>query len=190
MDMSDSIKAIAYSNRDTITLAIDSHILKQIKRDAKSNGQSVNAAINNILTKYVLFYRYTEQQKGHVLTNKSFQLIVDRMEEDVLLNDFESNSMDLIPSILIEQNIPITMENLIRYCFEFIGINAGLWHSFSFYKDDEGYTCLLFRHNYGIKWSKVLNEGLSNLLDAQFQYHTKPTLLPSSVLLKIIEKNM
>ncbi len=96
--------------------------------------------------------------------------------------------MDLILTIFIEQNISITLQNLMKFCFESIGMHAGFWHSFSHYKDEEGHECLLFRHNYGTKWSEVLSKGILHLLNEPFGFHAETTLFSSSVMIKILEK--
>jgi hypothetical protein len=113
---------------------------------------------------------------------------VDKIDENDLLEDFKINSIDLILTIFIEQNISITLQNLIKFCFESIGMHAGFWHSFSHYTDQEGHECLLFRHNYWIKWSKVLSKGILHLLNVQFGFHAETTLFSSRVMIKILEK--
>ena len=174
--------------KETITLALDSRVLKQIRRDAKGNGQSINSYINTILAKYMLFYKLAEQQKSCTLSNKSFNSILEKMPENELLEDFKTNWIDVLPTIFIEQNIPITLQNVIQYGFESIGIYAGSWHSFSHHKDESGHECMIFRHNYDIKWSRILSKGIAHLLNEQFGYYTEAALFPGSIMIKIFEK--
>ena len=49
------------SKKLTVTFAIDEKILNELRNDAEFNGISLNSKINNILTKYVTFYKHAEE---------------------------------------------------------------------------------------------------------------------------------
>lgn len=176
--------------KTTVSVSIDSNILDEIKAEAESKHVSLNATINRILSKHAIFYRHAEEQQSTVLTNKNFRLFVDCIDEKALLDSFNENSSDLIPTIFNQRNIPLTLDNIIEYCYKGIGLFAGTFHDFSYYKDKEdNHLCLLFRHNCGIKWSRVLAAGIAYQIESTLGYHVIPvSILISSVLLKIVEK--
>lgn len=110
-----------------------------------------------------------------VLTNKNFRLFVDCIDEKTLLDSFNENSSDLIPTIFNQRNIPLTLDNIIEYCYKGIGLSAGTFHDFSYYEDKEDdHLCLLFRHNFGIKWSRVLADGIAYQIESTLGYHVIP----------------
>jgi uncharacterized protein (DUF4415 family) len=176
--------------KTTVSVSIDSNMLDEIKAEAESKHVSLNATINRILSKHAIFYRHAEEQQSMVLTNKNFRLFVDCIDEKILLDTFNENSCDLIPTIFNQRNIPLTLDNIIEYCYKGIGLFAGTFHDFSYYKDKEDdHLCLLFRHNFGIKWSRVLAAGIAYQIESTLGYHVIPvSILISSVLLKIVEK--
>ena len=153
--------------KTTVSVSFDSNILEEIKAEAESKHVSLNATINRIVSRHATFYRHAEEQQSMVLTNKNFRLFVDCIDEKTLLDSFNENSCDLIPTIFNQRNIPITLDNIIEYCYKGIGLSAGTFHDFSYYKDKEDdHLCLLFRHNFGIKWSRVLAAGIAYQIES------------------------
>jgi hypothetical protein len=87
------------------------------------------------------------------------------------------------------KNIPFTLDNFIKYGFEGAGLHGGLFHVLSHYKDDYGQLCFLLEHNYGIKWSRILNTIFVHQIKSMLNYTTTSEILPSSVIIKIIKND-
>jgi hypothetical protein len=188
---SDSKDQSRQKQKTNISVSIDSNLLNEIRRESESKDVSLNARINTILAKHATFYRHSEEQQSIVLPNRTFRSIVNTVDEDLLLNEFKENNADLIPTIFNQRNIPLTLSNLIEYCYKRIAIVSGTFHDFSSYKDNEGHLCMVVRHNYGIKWSRVLAAGLSHQIESAVGYHViSASVLSSSILLKIVEKDI
>jgi hypothetical protein len=54
------------SKKTNVTLALDDYVIREIKKEAKDSGQSLNVKINGILRKHASFYRVTELYHGHI----------------------------------------------------------------------------------------------------------------------------
>jgi hypothetical protein len=178
------------NKKSTITLAIDSDVLKEIRKEAEARGLSVNAKINKILTKYVSYDKYTESLKCIDIANKTFRSFLEDIGEDRIIQEFKANLDDLVPTAFHEMKIDLMLEHLIKFSFENLGLNSGIFHQFSHYKSNEGYTHFVMRHNYGIKWSRILATVYSNHLESIVGYRIAATLFPSSVVLKILQKDI
>jgi hypothetical protein len=56
--------------------------------------------------------------------------------------------------------------------------------------DNEGYPCLVFEHKFGIKWSRVIAESLSDLIQTILHYPTEKKEMPATVVIRVMEKNV
>ncbi len=78
--------SFASSNKKaTITLSLDKKILEDIRKDANKKRLSINAMINNILTKYCIVYKNYEDLQCHILPHKNFQVLLDNIDENIIL---------------------------------------------------------------------------------------------------------
>ena len=177
------------NKKSTSTLAIDQNVLGYIKREAEAEGVSINSKINYVLKKYALFYKYTELEQPVILPSKTFSFLLDETDEQKMLEEYKYILLYLLPEALIRQNIPITFDNWVKYVFGSMVIYSGAVQAFEYYNDDEGLLCLVFRHKYGMKFSRLIDKAYTHALETLFGYHTICTLLPSSVVLKIRERN-
>ena len=164
-------------------------ILENIKEEAENKNTSVNALINDVLTRYVTYYKHIERKGKVVIPNKSFQFMLDNVAEDALLESIIKNELDIY-TLFTTKKIPLTFGNFITYALEGACIMGGFLHHYVIFKDDEGYTSLLLEHNYDIKWSRIIGKAFSHTLKRMFNYNTECTFQPHSVVIKIMEKRI
>jgi hypothetical protein len=177
--------------KTTITFTIDDDVLEELRIDAeREGGHSLNSKINNILLKHVSFYRFLEQQQSIVIPNKSFKIILDNIDESKLLEEFKSVVFDIIPSDLLELRAKLSIENWIKYVCESTLLYAGAFQKFNYHIDEENRLHLIFRHSHGIKWSRILSSVFTQQMESLLGLNTTATILPSSVALKTVEKNI
>jgi hypothetical protein len=164
-------------------------IIEHLTEEAQNKNLSVNALINDILTRYVTYYKHIERKCKVVIPNKSFQFMLDNIDEDTLFESITKNELD-IEILFTTKKIPGTFENFIIYGLEGAGIMGGLLRHYVIYKDEQDFTNLLLEHNYDIKWSRIMGKAFSGTLQKMFQYNTDCTFLPNSVVIKIMEKHV
>lgn len=102
----------------TINLFVDSDILEDIRKEALSDGVSLNAKVNDILTSYSLLYKYNKEQDAVFITGKTDRFFLDSIDENKLIDHYIEVTSDLAASMLIERNVPFTLDNFIRYIIE------------------------------------------------------------------------
>lgn len=68
-------------------------------------------------------------------------------------------------------------------------IYTGAIQAFDYFKDDEGRLNLVFTHRYGIKLSRIIRGAYSRAIESLFGYHITSTILPSSIVIEIMEKD-
>ncbi len=178
------------NKKTTITFAINNRILNIIREDAKSHKISVNAKINDILSRYALCYRYTEAGGGVIFPPAAMELLVNTFEEDALVRMYSSVIDDLVPSMLLERRLALSLENWIEYVFKGQLLFGGSYQGFSYFKDEEGHVSFVFRHQHGIKWSRVISTVFVEFLEKAMNIHTTSSILPSSVTIKTVERNI
>jgi hypothetical protein len=183
-------KKISSKKKTTITFVIDDEVLEVIRNDAENQGVSINNKINNILSKYAFFYRMIEVEKAPIIACRTLSFVIDNIDEEKWIEEYNSVILDLVPAHMIENKIMINIENIINLLFKQMLLYCGPYQGFSYYIDKEGLLNLVFRHDKTIKWSRILGKVYSNLLEKKLKYHTELELSQNSVIIKILEKNV
>jgi hypothetical protein len=80
------------------------------------------------------------------------------------------------------------LENVIKYIYEGIALWTGQYSFFSHYKDSEGYTCLVFDHKLGIKWSRILADLHTRTLEHWLEMKPAAKITPQTVVLRLLER--
>lgn len=173
------------SDKSAITFSVDPNLLIKIKREAELQGISTNAKIGMILAKYVGLYRHASEHDSIFIPETIFAAMVDMMDEEKTLELMKKNNIDLIPSVFLHNNIPFTIENLIKHCFLGIGLWAGLYTGFKYYTDGNGSLNLVFTHDFGIKWSRIIGKGFSHLIENIPELRANFKALPSTVTIQV-----
>jgi hypothetical protein len=177
-------------NKTTITLAVDRDVLHAIREDAENQGVSINYKINSILSKFVLFYRMIELDESHIIASRTASFVLDNIDEDKWVEEYNAVIMDLVPALMLENKVMVTLENIINYLFRQVLLYCGPYKGFSCHEDKDGHLNLVFRHNKNIKWSRIMGKVYSNLLEKKLNYHTDLEVSVSSATIKILEKNV
>lgn len=174
--------------KETITLSLDTKIIEQIRRDARENGKSINSAINDILARYILLYRDAEEQRSIIVPNESFRFFLENIDEHKMIEHFTEFILTHVKSIYVTQNIPITLENVLKYTFRHLAQHGGSFHEFTHHVDEEGRLCLIFIHKYGLRWSRILSQVFSKYLEVELNLRVDRILFKDSLMLRTIER--
>ena len=177
------------TKRQNFPFSTEKEILNQLKGEAQDKDLSPNALINKVLTRYVTYYKYIERKGKVVVPNKSFQFILNNIDEDILFESIKKNELDF-HALFVFRRIPITFENFVKYALDGSGLMGGLLYHYTFYKDEQGYDNMLLEHNYDIKWSRIIGRAFSELLREMFDCNTVCTNHDHRVIIKILEKHV
>lgn len=83
---------------------------------------STNARINAILTRHVAFYKHATDGQSAFIPGRIFASMLDMTDEDAVLEAFNHAVIDEMPSLFAHNNIAPTIENVVRYAFERVGL--------------------------------------------------------------------
>jgi hypothetical protein len=162
------------SLKTTISFALDSDIVRKLKKEAEESSQSLNAKTNAILRKYIDFYKMTED-------------FLDEIDETKYAKKAEELTRYFLTSLITQQQKPLTFDSLVSFLFEGIAKNAGNISHVSRYVDEkDGKTCLFFRHDYDIKWSRILGSIYSQAIEHFSQYTTRCEFFENGLEIKIL----
>ncbi len=176
-------------NRSNITISTDSEIFDAIRKDCQSKGITLNAQINQILKKHILFYRLVEEKRGVILPHQFMAGLVDMCNENQFINLLdEAGGNKTVPTHFAHNGIPYTMENLIKYFFEGISLWAGAYNKFRYRGDVNNNLSLIMEHDFGIKYSRMLGEVISRFINRTLHIATNFEALPTTIIIHVDNK--
>lgn len=173
--------------KSNITLSVDNDILDVLQQESEKTGISINSRIAQILGKHAMFYRFIEESEPHVFLPPKFYLpIIDLVGEKEFLKLLEKHNFEGIPSLFMNHNIEMNLENFIQYFLQGPMIWGGAYSTLNHTKDNGHYT-LILEHKKDIKWSTLMGTGLCNLIknllkhDLTFEAFDNKTILHVSI---------
>jgi hypothetical protein len=166
--------------KSNITLAIDTEIQNVLKNIAEGEGLSTNSKINSILWKYVSFYKYVEQDGSLIIPSRSVNFFIENIDEGKWIQEYSDTLEEIVPFFFLELKTEPTPENTLKVVFDRLLAYGGSYKGYSCHMDNDGYLNLVFRHEYGIKWSRILSTVYTRFIQR--------TLNQSAYPLNIAEK--
>jgi hypothetical protein len=145
------------NKKSNITLAIDSEIQKVLKNISEAEGLSINSKINSILWKYISFYKYVEQDSSLIVPSGSVNFFIENIDEDKWIKEYSEMLEEIVPFFFLELKSAQTLENTLKVVFDRLLAYGGSYKGFSCHLDEDGNMNLVFRHEYGMKWSRILS---------------------------------
>jgi hypothetical protein len=145
------------TKKSNITLAIDSEIQGTLKNIAEGEGLSINSKINSILWKYVTFYKYVEQDNSLIIPSRSVHFFIENIDEDKWIEEYSQMLDEIVPFFFLELKTAQTLENTLKVVFDRLLAYGGSYKGSSCHVDKDGHMNLVFRHEYGIRWSRILS---------------------------------
>lgn len=170
--------------KPNITIISDTKTLNELKKWAGTRGLSMNALINDILAKNTFFYRYASEHECMIIPSTIYSSIIDTSSEKSLVDVTSRTANEMVQSIFSHNSIPYTMDNMIKFYFESVGLWSGLYNIFKHY-NEIGSTILVFEHKYGIKWSRVISQSISNLVKETLHRQPENKILPNTVIITV-----
>ena len=150
--------------KSNITLAIDTEIQTIIKNIAEGEGLSINSKINSILWKYVTFYKYVEQDGSLIIPSRSVNFFIENIDEEKWIEEYTDTLEEIVPFFFLELKAEQTTENTLKVVFDRLLVYGGSYKGYSSHVDNDGYLNLVFRHEYGMKWSRILSRAYTQFI--------------------------
>jgi hypothetical protein len=151
--------------KSNITLAIDTEIQNILKNMAEGEGLSINSKINSILWKYISFYKYVEQDGSLIIPSRSVNFFIENIDEEKWIQEYSDTLEEIVPFFFLELKAEQTPENTLKVVFDRLLAYGGSYKGYSSHVDNDGYLNLVFRHEYGMKWSRILSRVYTRFIN-------------------------
>lgn len=176
--------------KTTVNLFIDSKVIQELKTEAKGKNMSLNAVINTILTKYTQFYKYSDELEVCMMPKSHYRFIVNNINEKKHTQSIAQDLLQWIPLYLNQRNIPVTLENIIKYSFEIFAVGGRVIDSFSHYVDNDGKTNLVFKHDFGLRFSRMAGAATCQVLNELLSLHFTFKPFHNNFVLRVAEREL
>ena len=155
----------AKNKKSNITLAIDAEILDILKNIAEGEGLSINAKINCVLWKYITFNKYVEQDCSLIIPSRSVNFFIENIDEERWIQEYIDTLEEIVPFFFLELKTIQTLENTLKVVFDRLLLYGGSYKGYSSHADNNGNLNLVFRHEYNIKWSRILSAVYARFIE-------------------------
>jgi hypothetical protein len=162
------------NKKSNVTLAIDTEIVNTLKNIAEGEGLSINSKINSILWKYISFYKYVEQDSSLIIPSRSVNFFIENIDEEKWIQEYSNTLKEIVPFFFLELKTAQTLENTLKVVFDRVLAYGGSYKGYSWHEDKDGYVNLVFRHEYGIKWSRILSAVYTGFIQRTLNHHAYP----------------
>jgi hypothetical protein len=162
------------NKKSNITLAIDTEIVNTLKNIAEGEGLSINSKINSILWKYISFYKYVEQDNSLIVPSRSVNFFIENISEEKWIQEYSNMLEEIVPFFFLELKTAQMLENTLKVVFDRVLAYGGSYKGYSWHEDKDGYINLVFRHEYGIKWSRILSTVYTGFIKKTLNQHAYP----------------
>lgn len=142
-----------------------------MRLDSEFENGSLNQKVNNILLRWLFSYRAIGLNGAIVVPGKTWLDIIEALGEDFLVDAIDHGT-SVIAATLTQNDIELTVDNIIKFVFGRISIYSGSILHFHHYRNSSDNLCLVFEHPFGIKWSRALGKSFCRLFNEQFGLRT------------------
>jgi hypothetical protein len=81
---------------------------------------------------------------------------------------------EIVPFFFLELKTPQTLENSLKIVFDQLLAYGGFYKGYSCHIDNDGYLNLIFRHEYGIKSSRILSAVYTQFINRMLKQSAYP----------------
>lgn len=178
---------VTKSKKSTVNLSVDTNLIHELKEESKTKSQGLNAHINSILIKHVVFFRHAFAEEAVMFPQEMWASILEIIDKKTIVDIMEQKGTPTVISNFSHNNIPFTIGNIIKYCFEGIALWTGCYSSFDHYKADNGEICLIFDHKFNKKWSEILAEVFSDMVEKMVNQKSTSVIDTNTLVLRVKE---
>jgi hypothetical protein len=164
----------AKNKKSNITLAVDAEILEVLKNMSESEGLSINSKINSVLWKHITFNKYVEQDCSLIIPSRSVNFFIENIDEEKWIQEYSDTLEEIVPFFFLELKTMQTLESTLKVVFDRLLPYGGSYRGYSSHADNNGNLNLVFRHEYNIKWSRILSAVYARFIEKTLGYTAHP----------------
>ena len=157
------MKTLMGMGKHRLTLRLPDAVVEQLKKESEEKVLPVNAIINRILTKYVIYETRMNSLTHISLPQALFSNLISQLDESQKEKITEQSS-HLVQKLFTMLNIEYNLRNVIDEYFFMLSSCCG-WYTFHSEKNYDKYR-LVFESKMGIKWIQFLSQYIKNILQS------------------------
>jgi hypothetical protein len=147
-----------------LSIRVSSSLSNELTREIRRDSTTINALVNRVLTRYILFDRMADYDHSIILERGCFERILEEISSESLI----SIAKDLGPKMVKRDfeffNIAPTVDNLISRYFEPYGAFSDRFDLNV--SGEQPNLKLVLTHDYGRKWSDFLGEYCARVVES------------------------
>jgi hypothetical protein len=160
--------------KSTISLALDAETLHKLKNMAEGEGLSINSKINSVLWKYIAFNKYVEEDGSLIIPSRTVNFFIENIDEEKWIQEYTDTLDEIVPFFFLELKTIPTLENTLKVVFDRLLLYGGSYNGCSCHVDNNGNLNLVFRHEYNIKWSRILSAAYARFIEKTLGHTAYP----------------
>jgi hypothetical protein len=143
---------------------VPSRLGKDLQKEVRRQGTTVNALVNRVLERYLAFDRMSDYDHSVILERGCFERIIEKMEAEDLVQIARSLGPKTVKRDFAFFGIASTLDNLVARHFEPTGAFSD---RFDLNISGEAPNLkLVLTHEYGPKWSGFLAEYYDKVIES------------------------
>jgi hypothetical protein len=147
-----------------LSIRVSSSLGNELAKEVRRKGTTVNALVNRVLERYLVFDRMADYDHSIILERGCFERILEKVSSVALVKIAKDLGPKMVKRDFAFFNIAPTVDNLISRYFEPYGAFSD---RFDFNVSGEAPNLkLVLTHEYGRKWSDFLGEYCANVVES------------------------
>ena len=161
-----------------ITLRLPESILKKLKTESDEKVLPLNAIINRILTKHVMFDMRINKLSGIITPQDLLSNIIDKLDE-TQKEELAQQGPQIVKKLFTMLNVQYNVKNVIEDYFIMLGTYCG-WYKFHVDSENNHYR-LIFESDLGKEWITFLSLYVNCILKP-LKVHVENEFIDDSTL--------
>jgi len=161
------------------TFRVPQESLKRLDAEAKNRDVSVNALLNQILTKYLTFDLFGEKANPIIIAEATLLALMDHLTPEQLEQAGNKAGSKVLSSLLVHYNIKPTLDSVLEYYIRPMSKYSG-WFSSKYYEEEKKIT---LHHTFGLKWSYFLKGHVGASIRSVLKVEPKIDISESSAII-------
>ena len=161
------------------TFRVPQESLKRLDAEAKNRDVSVNALLNQMLTKYLTFDLFGEKANPVVIAEATLLAMMDRLTPEQMEQAGTIAGSKVLSSLFAHYNIKPTLDSVLEYHIRPMS-KYSRWYSAKYHEEEQK---IALHHTFGLKWSYFLKGHVGASIRSVLKIEPKIEISESSVVI-------
>ncbi len=118
--------------------------------------------------------KYVEQDGSLIIPSRSVNFFIENIEEEKWIQEYIDMLEEILPFFFLDLKTIPSLENTLKVVFDRVLLFGGSYEGYSSHTDKDGNLNLVFRHEYNIKWSRILSAVYSRFIEKALGHTAYP----------------